>query len=372
MFDNMQFWDEQHIYEHMTVYFKDIKYAHRMYKKRYGSEYSGYSLISAEKYTRIEMLKSILVEYYERDFKDSSIYFSLVLLQKISEISRLAINDKSLIDEYKKRLINVNKYRQVLFDILKKEMKNYGYDNARIGVFEEKVTELNKKWTTYVMLEVVNAVRTNDYIPYLNTDIMELEKCVANLVEEFKGYLEDYSINTPAIKSNESALVAETEKGVEFDLSDEDVVHNWWNQCDDSVKKVIDKNCIIEGYETDLTINIESELVSGNYQAGIYLKNVSGTDAYTFGVENNAYVFLDEVGLVGYKESISGQLQHKLHCKIENNVLTISIRTYGDDKLALLQTNIDCTERYEIGYFCKTWSEPSKVKLTMQLDNKSY
>ena len=376
IFDNMQHKDENHKYEGITISYKDIRYAHKMYKKQYGKEYYFFYIKRSKNYTKSQILKNILLDYCEKNM--SSKYQQICLIEKISEMPKELACKGYLQQEYMKQIININKYRQAFMEILINEMNNYCYGEAQIKEMNTISTEINKEWSRFVMTEVIQANNNYEYKPILTDRIIEFNKIIEKNIRGFASYVEKYDKDTHKealyedkvlnirYENNEDGIVRQSPTGVCFGFLNN--TYNWWEGIDKAPKYVLENNVFIKGYKTKIKISTQYECGSGNFQVGIFFREKNNEEIYTIGIENNSYIFLDKIGKYGYKEVLSIRNNYSLFCAIEQDILEVGIMDEKEEISNTLKMNIDTQDMYDIGFFCKTWDKPVCFVSYLEMD----
>lgn len=368
IFDNMQYKDANHKYEGITISYKDIKYAHKMYKKQYGKEFDYFYIKKSENYTKSQVLRNILIDYCYK-YKSSK-YQQICLIEKLSEMSQEVVCKEYLQQEYMKRIININKYRQAFMEILINEMNNYCYVEEQIKEINTISIELNKEWSRFVMVEVIQANNNYGYKPILTDRMIDLYSIIENNIRDFIKHIEKYDENAhkqitcedevinSRYENNEGGIARQSATGVCFEFMNKNTTYNWWEGIDKAPKYVLEDNVFIKGYKTKIKISIQYECGSGNFQMGIFFRGENNEEIYTIGIENNSYIFLDKIGKYGYKEVVSIRNNYSIYCAIEQDILEVGIMDEKEEISNMLKMNIDTQEMYDIGFFCKTWDKP--------------
>ncbi len=380
IFDNMQYEDMHHRYEKATILYKDINYAHKMYKKRYGKKYGAFCLKRNKIYSKTEILKNILLEYCDK-YKANA-YQQIYLLEKFSEMSEVVDNKEYLQQEYKKEIININKYRKVFFDVLIEEMLNYSFDRERIEVIKDTSEKLNNEWSKFIMLEVIKAHSNYKYKPILTDEIIYLQNTVENVVKDFVTHIDlcadgiqskticdnEKQIVDPIYENNETGIIKRVTGGFSFNLSSESATYNWWEGLDNAPKIILKKVMDIKCLEIKMNIIMDDGVGGGNYQSGFFLRTKDSKEIYALGIENNSHIFLDKIGEYGYKEALSIKDKYALYCVVEKGILTVGIENANGEISDVLKMYIDTQYMYEVGLFCKTWDKPTCFESIIQID----
>ena len=368
IFDNMQHKDANYKYEGITISYKDIKYAHKMYKKQYGKAFDFFYLKRCENYSKSQVLRNVLLDYCEK-YKSSK-YQQILLIEKISEMPKELVGKEYLQQEYMKRIININKYRQVFMEILINEMNNYCYEEERIKEINTISIELNKEWSRFVMAEVIQANNNYGYMPTLTDRMVDLHSVIESNIKDFIKYIETYDENVhkqmicedeviiSRYENNEAGIARQSSLGVCFELSDENSTYNWWEGIDKAPKYILKNNMFIKDYKAKIKVSTQHKSGNGNFQVGLFFRRKDKHEIYAMGIENNSYIFLDNIGKYGYKEVLSIRNDYSLYCSIEQDILEVGIMDEKEEISNTLKMNIDTQQMYDIGFFCKTWDQP--------------
>lgn len=379
MFDNFYFNDMSHKYEELNFDYKIIKESNKSYIKKYDKPFSFYYIINEKN----KAIKDILIEILDKIVYLSEMnvpFKQLEILRNINLITKNQLsNESELVEESKKKLININKYRQTVFNLIIKKMNAYKYSEAEIEHFQDNVAQLEKSWENFILVEIIKSLKYSDYDLCVPEEINNLSKSVTQQIKKFKEYIEkieqieenntvkktnyeDLEFSQLIVENNNDDLISYKNNiyGFHFNTSK---IYNWWNM-NDSPKVIIKENIEINKIQT-ITCEIESQtnFTVGNFMVGVFIRDRNDkNNCYMFGIEDNKYLSLDKVGFMGYKKEINFE-ENKvltLFCKIESNTLTVG---YKDSSISMDLSNMNYVD---IGITCKTWESGGAYSASIQ------
>lgn len=387
IFDNAQYNVLGERYGDFKITYRMLKKASKSYKIKYGEENLAFMVSKHKEFNYIKAITYIVSKYIEINISLDKVYRQIFLLK---EINKLTFSNENYvgyyIEEFKKKVININKYRNLFFDILINSMKKLNWDKYLTKEMIETVSKQNKEWEKYILRNIVKVVKIKDYQPQLENSIYELENCIQNYVKKYLKYLREYDNNIDEkkleqCKNNENTMISSTisykmennndkiisgnDKEIIFNFNN-NKLYNWW--IEDNAPKILLVN---ENFEKitkgGIKITTHMEVENGTdiagdelYQAGFYIKTLIDDNSYVCAVENDSKWIFDRIGNSGRKQSIKNEYDIFLIIKDEKIVFG---ETVGGMDLILFEDEIIFEGIFETGIMCKTWNRPGKLKV---------
>lgn len=370
LFDNFQFSDMAHTYDKVKLTYKMIKLANKSYNKYYGKKYNCFYIDGVNLYKKEYIMKNIIEKYINIDEKDIYQYKQIHILQNINKIRTLKENiPTSYIDEFKKKVININKYRIAFFEMLILEMNNYNYEVDKITTFQNKVYSLKDKWHSFVMIEIVKSINTQNYETTIPKQILALECEAKEEVRRFYDWFSNMDFQTFADKknynfvseNNSDRIIIRNSGDYIFEFSGEQT-YNWWKDYDYAPKVILKNKDLLKNNIIKFNIYINENFTTGNFQAGIFIRSRNKNITYMVGIENNSDIILDIVGVTGFKQKINRKNSYNMYCKISNQTIYTGLIDENRER-ELIAMDYEISDIVEVGLACKTWEKGGDLKV---------
>ena len=113
--DDVQYIQNESLYGEFVLTKSILKQLNKKYKEKYEKRWNCFYFELKERKSVYNILINILGVYLEFDFSQNNSYPQLFLLKELSELYNQERNNSSLIEELKKKIVNLNKYRHILF-----------------------------------------------------------------------------------------------------------------------------------------------------------------------------------------------------------------------------------------------------------------
>ena len=131
----------------------------------------------------------ILEKYDEIEIDNISEYRQIQLLEMLNEVSAdNSEHGKYYREEFKKKLININKYREVLFEEIASIMADFNYDIEKRYIYQGRIKNLYELWDNYIMVNLVKA-SSGRFIACNSNEISAAENDIQNEIKAFIEYL---------------------------------------------------------------------------------------------------------------------------------------------------------------------------------------
>ena len=399
LLDNTQFENVGHKYEDFNIPFDIVKNANKSYIKRYGSEYSNIVFRKSYYVDIDEIIIYILNEYLKVDLSKKENYRQSILIkmyadmsvQNISVYGRTDKAEEEFVNELRKKMININKYRVVFLNGISDYMQKSGFNIQMAKDYDEfniLIRELNTLWHKNTMKAAVKIMHGERTAEIIDEEIICKEINVQNDVRRFVEYLTKKMSEKKSGLANKEESSLETGKDNRTDMGNRNIrfennsnniisntgqslsgkatftfdgtgVYNWWDM--DNAPKMILKNTINQrtGLVVDLCIH---EYREGNFEAGAFVREKSTGRSLMIGIENEKYLVISEIGREGHKLNIDKQDIFRIFIREQKGNIEFGINNIDEKNVMFVSDDIhlnDC----EIGIVCKTWSSNMKLEV---------
>lgn len=415
--DNTQFEYIGHAYEDFNIPFDLVKSANKSFVKKYGNQDS---VLVFKKLFHSDMdtiMVYILEEYLKTDLRVKDNYRQNILIKLYSDINaethtaygKTDILESSFVNEFRKKLINVNKYRMVFFNGIADYMRKKQFDIDKtntFNLFRSNLGELDKLWRNHAMKSIVKVMHGENIDEVTDEKIIDLEVEVQKEIKVFLDYLTDikgengkkrfnkvdnhdrkinYDSETNYAKGNNNeenyVIKGGINKDVRFENNHDSIIscngdllkgktafrfkkqktYNWWDM--DEAPKMIFKKTICDGicleagfsFRKPEEEDIGSESKDGSYEAGIFVREKRTGRSFMIGMENNERVVVSQIGEFGDKFDMDiGNLYKIFICANDEGAELGIRREDGQEEILFMSDKMDLAD-CEIGIACKTW-----------------
>ncbi len=401
--DNSQFQDIGALYEEFRITYDILKKSNKDYVKRYGEEHSVLVFEKNEGTENDNIIHYIIGKYLSLDLKNKKSYRQQFILDMYIDIVsqtdkniNSSNNNGSIQSEFKKKIININKYRMLFLNELKEYMFIHKYNDVcreSFNNFVKDVNELNNMWQREVIMALVKVTKGENVINIVTDKIIELEIKIQQDVEGFVEFIRQNENNhilsnlyekgllnkkhSYFVKDNEIPLEKNIFCQVEnrnhiFDINgnknrgtitflfDDTRVCNWWDM-DDAPKILLGK---LEN-NTEIVLNIVEEVTTvkdSNIEIGLFVRNIVNNQNFMIGNENNTGIVFSEIGVGGVKFENVEKSKIRLYIRCKKNVVEFGVYKGNDREVIMEKINFDIHKSC-VGIACKTWGKPCVRKV---------
>lgn len=371
MTETIQIIDDLHLlycnreneYGHFYITDNILKSINKSYIDKYGKEWSCFNFCINYKQPLIEVILRIIDYYLQFDFESSS-FTQIRLFKEYSYCYDRAIKDK-----LREKIINTNKYRSVFIAQIKKYMGVFNYKEEKILLLNSINTSLEKYWTNYVLLNLSNIENHRCDYSALPDCIIKSEIDISNIIYDFKKYLEKLVIKekniqykelktNPIIENDPDKIVTINNNIINFKF-ERNKLYNWWY--DDEAPKVIlisniDSNVNLRAHTK---IEIHSNFLESNFQAGIFLR--TKTETLFASIDVNDLFVLDKVGFINNSCEFRFSTVIEIMLSIEHKRIVAQI---VDERYeSKIEWSLNSNSNFDIGLSCKTWGNGKKLEV---------
>lgn len=376
--DNVQYNDLGERYSDFRISFDMLMKAHKSFLKKYSDEITGISLSYTEKECQYKnAVKHILDLYLSINVEKSDNYRQINLLRELEKLSK---NDSDFasyyVEEFKKKIININKYREVFINELCKSMVNLEYDHDNIVKLKENAAILNELWKMFTLKYSIIVTSKHEKIIEIDEEIKKCEIQIQNQIKEYALYLNGVKKNNSVVKNSEinnityeivndfDGIIKGSDKNIQFSFV-KNKIYNWW--IEDNAPKV----CLVKSnfskidskkelfIRTQMNIKKCDRFTSGEkYQAGFYIKTYEDNNNYMCALNEQEEWSIDKVGYEG--KTVFNRDTYNIFVRIVEDMIIFG--TYDDKgENILLQQKIINIGDFEVGLICKTWEKWGKL-----------
>lgn len=387
IFDNIHNVNEEVNYSDFSIPFYLLLKANKSYEKNYDKKYSVNVFSKSDLPEDADITKFILNKYIYLDLGKEDNYRQIILLKEIKKLitTRQDYGDY-YIEEFKKKIINISKYRTIFFEEIIQNMEYYNYDTEDIEKLKLAVEKNSNIWKSFLFKVLSGIINRNTDNINIDNILIENEKEIQSFIKDYIFYLEnnsfinkkvDKKINniTYLTENNEENIIYGSDSNIVFEFND-NKEYNWWLE-DNAPKVCIKKSCYEDlDMESGIILRVkikvkEYDSRQGKYKAGIYLKNYKEDKIYFCSVNKEILLEIDEVGV------IENKLEKE---KIFNICLTINKNKLKFEEYIVDSYDHECSELdkfymeqniltegiFELGIACKTWAGGKRVRLEIQ------
>ena len=355
--DNTQFQYIGNKYEEFNIPFDMLKRANKSYIKRYDKKYSVIAFEKNRDCKCSELMNSIIEEYCRLNLENTDGYRQYILFnmymdmlkdeQMVQEFNRInsQVIEGSLLNEAKKKIININKYRRIFFNEIRRYMEASQYNEEcsdNFEVYVNQCTELNKLWQNQIINTFVKVAKGYEPENIITNKIIYSEKTIQDEVKCFFEYLKDKeikSVNTITndfgeksecfrYENNQEKIVVNKMSGdfkgeANFEFNG-NRTYNYWDM-DEAPKVIFD---IQRFNNKEFEIIAEPEILfrnKTNVEIGLIFRDFSNGSVQMIGIENGEKLVVSEIGVTGFKYEITENEKIKLFMKIKKDLIEIGI-----------------------------------------------
>lgn len=326
------------------------------------------------KYTEKEILCNII----QRLLGKKGVNFSQIL--KINELVSLYAeeSDQEKLTLYIQKLLNINKYKNVMLDELILYMIRFDYPKDRIDEMKELKKLLFNAWSEFVSLAIIKLKRNRyQFNENMLKEINKYENSLENQLILFQTYLtehEDYSkkrFNTYEEKENLDNIISVREDDTCFEF-DNGKTYNIWNFGNAPKRTLLSKETD-RNYKISANIVIDAKTKETAYQTGIFIKN-SEEKMWLAAIDSRGKFVVDLVGISNLDAPINLEVIYRMNiivAVIKNKLVAKLINDENNEQLAEITTVFDRTPSLEMGLLVKTWGNGEYLKVNYLNNNIS-
>ena len=400
--DNAQFQDIGRCYEPFNIKYDILKKSYKDYVRKYGNDYGIFLIEKEVEVSKYSILKYIITKYMNIDICDKKSYRQQELIDMYSDLVRRdksihTKNDGSLVTEIKKRILNINKFRMLLFNEIKNHMIFYEYNINKKDCYEkyvECINELFNSWLNTVILSLVSATKVYKKCEFISSKIINLEMIVQKEIRKFFEYINKDGFkekiimdckNKFGINDNDrrdegwSDIIYDIENGnnvidlkgnagsgsVKFAF-DDNVICNWWDK-DNAPKILLCPATDIGEIRLDILSEYEDE--NSNCEVGLFLRDTENKCNYMIGYDNNCNIVFSEINVDCIKIKNYKRYNISPYICLGNNVVKYGVYMGRKKEEITEQCEINVDKCY-IGIACKTWGTPGRKEIECKWDIK--
>lgn len=370
--DNVQHNDLGERFSDFRISYDMLIKAHKSFMKKYSDNILSLSFSYEDKEAQYKnVLKYVLNMYLSIDVKVSDNYRQIVILR---ELQKLIKDDSKYTlyyeEEFKKKIININKYREVYINELCKSMEYFEYNSESIIKLKEDSKMLNELWKIFVLKYSITVTNGNEKLIEISEEIKQYEVNIQNQIKAYNLYL-DKTENSNGIKTNNSnnityeivndfnEIINGSDKNIQFCFL-KNRIYNWW--IEDNAPKV----CLVKSsfnnienkkelfIKTQMNIKKLDRFTSGEkFQAGFYIKTYEDNYSYMCALNEQEEWSVDKVGYEG--KTVFNRDIYNIFVRLIEDKIIFGI--YDDKEKVLLRQKIINIGDFEAGLVCKTWEK---------------
>jgi hypothetical protein len=389
--DNAQHNDIGERYSEFRITYDTLIKAHKSFVKKYPEEIHTISLLCSNNatYTYNAQIKQLLDVYMSVDIKEDISYRQYHILNELEKIKKGNSGyEEYYTEELKKRLLNINKYREVFFNELCISMEYFGYKRENINCIKEKVNQLNNQWKIFILKYSISISNGYNKEIVISEEIKKIEIDIRKQLEDYGKYLEKKTMyeKNNEVKSlyisdidtnksnkitymtinNDDDIISGDDECIKFSFV-KNRLYNWW--IDDNAPKiclakynfddVYSGKCIY--VKSHMNISIVERFTSGErYQAGFYVKTYDDNSSYMCALSGQEEWSLDKVGYEGNK--LCSRSTYDIFMRVtKGNIIFGEYEEKNNEEKTLIERTIADTGEFEIGLACKTWEKSGKI-----------
>lgn len=369
--DDIQYAHEDKVYGDVCLTSTMLKSIYKKYISKYGTKWSCFVLDVQNEIILSEALRKILMLYFEFDIGDSNAYPQLLLLSELSKLSQCNnITNKTLFEEVKKKILNMNKYRSVFIQEIEKYMNKLEFNNASIDLLHEYNINLEKLWDSFVTSNILKIITYKEPDIKISDEIIGLEEKISFLLRSFANFLSLKKLDKKddIDKRCDRDLYIENDENKIIKLYDREVLfnfingktYNWWFE-DNAPKFVLaSKINSHQNFKLSTKIKVDKGYTQKNFQAGIFLRT-NKTSLFA-GMDAKGIFVFDEIGKLNQSKYFKFSNEFYVSVEKNNGLVFAEIKNVSLEKTEI-KWYIDDGENIDIGLTCKTWDDLGKVNI---------
>lgn len=288
-------------------------------------------------------------------------------IEKLEEIALLFDEnaDKEKIDFLVKKLLNINKYKNVMLNEIVNYMQRYNYAIDKINEILKIKERLYEAWCNFVTIVIIKIKRKKYQLNDAMLDNINLyEKQLVELLKEFENFLMTYEDDEKNIsvydnKENLDHIISISEENTQFEF-DNGRTYNLWNYGDAPKRTLMSKN-VDESFRICVDIIIDEKTKENAFQAGIFVRNDEGK-VWFAAYDNRDMLVLDKIGIDNLSKKITQSASGKIRLVVEIVKDQIRARIENHQESELF-TMFERSSLIEIGFLVKTWGNGEYLKV---------
>lgn len=365
--DDVQYRNQSNAYGEFCLPKSLLKKARNSYIVQYGRRWSAYNLSNAQNTKIQDALLNILSYYLGFDFDNGSSYTQVKLLKKFM-LARDVMCSNELENSFKQKIINNDKYRTILFEILLSFMREFSYDKTKINILNDCNISAEKLWDDFITKSILNIVMSRAEEIILPSNIIEIENEIKKNIEEFFQYLITYKEKSACFndaicdfiyENNEDNIVSYFKDHVIFDFKYNNV-YDWWF-VDDAPKIIlVNDSSFKKSYRIITNITINDNCTIQDFQAGVFIRTEKQILFCAYDIKG--LLVFDEIGKYNKSVRISKLFRFKMCIKKEKNLIVAEIYDKQDEFINKIEWYIEKADSLSIGFSCKTWGNGGKIR----------
>lgn len=372
--DNLQYSGIGHEYGDFCIPYKMLIKANKSYRKKYGNEYSVIEVQSIGEKNKKEIFNGIVCEYLKIKMNIDSNYRQFELLNMYQKGITLENISADFQIEFKKKILNINKYRKLFFLEIEKEMLLYNYHDRKIQEYILAKKKILKLWENYILKNL--ALKNHFEDNKVRIELKKSENSIQLMIKDFVDYLSEiekkddtscYNIEKYLFENNEEQIIKckyneDKSENITFNFTGKKI-YNWWDM-DDAPKVILDNIDLNlqHKFEISKEILIDEKMrkADSNYEVGIFIRNIDTKESIIFGIKNGNSLIVDKIGKYGQEFEINNVHKCKIYLSVDYNILKFGM-VKNDKKNLIWQEENEGNKYYEVGLVCKTWGKSADL-----------
>lgn len=370
IFDNLhlstsEYEDKDKRYSDFFLSEDDIKRVYNSYIEAYGETEAIILLRKNEnfgKYSKTEILMAAIQMLCNEKIGER--FWQIEKLKELDRMVNVEQADKKRIIALSKKILNYNKYKNVLFNEIKMFMKQYGYSIEKIREVDILKEEMYSLWMDFVTISIAKIKRNVEW--QVSDDIVNKENEFVDALASFLAYLKkdigkiDENRKSDIVHKEES-IISSTESTVVFEFTD-GKTYNYW--IDDYAPKFVLRSGIHDKtFKVSATVDIDTRSLEEKYQAGIYATNSEGK-TYFAAIEATGKVVLDTIGENNFSDSFIIPNTYNIEVKIVDDDMHVKYSINETTKE--MKMRIGRGEYLDVGLMVKTWGNGQYLRVKFE------
>ena len=270
-------------------------------------------------------------------------------------------------DDFKKKIVNTNKYRTIIFQTLIQFMRDFRFSDNMTRELTEANQSAEKIWDNYTTRMMLSVVLSKNIDIELPDEIIDIENRIKTIVKKFYTYLESYNVlefareNTAICENNQDKIIEYNDDVVRFVFYSKRT-YDWWF-VNNSPKFIIKKHIRLENFRLSCDIKI-SDYQINDFQAGLFIRD--DTQSIFCAYDLKGFLVLDEIGEISKSTEVQKVDSLKIIVTKYNGNILAEIYDFSGELLGRIERPDELKSSLDIGLSCKTWGNGGTVKATFQ------
>lgn len=318
--------------------------------------------------------KEILINFMELYLNglDKQPYKELEIIDVINSMTNNCnIESNYSLETLTRRLLNIPKYKEVIFSELIKCLELYKYNVNEIDLMSSIMNKLISSWTLFINKSLrkvychkpieYNTNTLNDIYIYEN----ELRKCIEKANKSLNNFsmcdtkLNEHDDLDYYCENNHDNIISIKNKVITFDFNNDKEYNSWlYDNCPKYIfnKKI---NLDSENYFA-VTVNIDEISEETSYHCGIIIRT-DNNQLYMWGIDSGISLKFDHIGVINIKEEALVDLNLVLYISINNDKCEFGYYDQKKNNQIIVDTVYLDSNVLEVGVACKTWGNKKRL-----------